>query len=82
MADLFTLGRIPKGNKAIFEDVISSLPNGSVIRISPFTDHLRQMGASISESSTERYLRFCRYQWNFGVTVKSEGRGCYRIERI
>jgi hypothetical protein len=80
--DLFTLNPEIKGrNKAIFYDTVKDLPNGSIIKISPFTQRLRALGATLSEESTSRYLRFARNKWNMGIQFIAEGKGCYRIER-
>lgn len=81
--NLFTLDPEIKGrNKRIFADAIQSMPDGAIVRISPFTARLRAMGATLSEESTSRYLRFARNKWNLGITVIAEGKGCYRVERI
>ena len=84
MSDLFTPNPVIKGaNKRIFASVIKDMVNGKVIKISPFTAYLRAMGATLSEESTSRYLRFARNDWKtlFGIDVIAEGKGTYRIER-
>ena len=82
MADLFTLDPEIKGrNKAIFYNTVKDLPDGAIIKISPFTQRLRVMGATLSEGSTERYLRFARNKWNMGIDFISQGKGVYRVKK-
>ena len=82
MADLFSLDPAIKGaNKAIFFNAVSDMPDGEIIRISPFTAKLRAMGATLSEESTSRYLRFARNKWNMGIDFISQGKGVYKLQK-
>lgn len=63
--------------KQIFYDVVSELPNGVEIKISPFAQRLRAMGSTLSESSVERYARWS-WEW-FGIRFESQGKGVYRV---
>lgn len=82
MADLFTMEmpEIRGRNKAIFHDAVRNIPDGAVIKISPFTQHLRYKGATLSEESTSRYLRFSK-DWNWGVVAINKGKSKYEIRK-
>jgi hypothetical protein len=81
MSDLFTLEtpEIKGRNKIVFYEAIQSLPDKAIVEITPFTQRLRDMGATLSESSTERYARWSR-EW-FGIEFESLGKGKYLIRR-
>jgi len=82
MTDIFTLNPEPKGrNKKVFWEVVNELPDGSIIKISPFTQELRRRGATLSEESTSRYMRFTRNKWNFGVDFVALGKGVYMLKK-
>ena len=79
--DLFTLDAVKPRNKDIFIATVKSMPDGTIIKISPFTDHLRALGADLSEESTSRYLRFCRSKWNLGIDFEALGKGKYQLKK-
>jgi len=79
--NLFTLGEIKGLNKSIFYDTIKDLPSGTIIKITPFTQRLRARGATLSEESTSRYLRFARNKWNMGIDFQAQGKGVYKLQR-
>ncbi|HOL22653.1 MAG TPA: hypothetical protein PLQ41_07365 [bacterium] len=82
MTDLFTLNPEIRGvNKKVFWEVVNELPDGAIIRITPFTQELRRRGATISEESTSRYMRYARLQWGWGVDFVAQGKGVYIIKR-
>jgi len=78
MGDLFTLEtpEIKGRNKTVFYEAIQSLPDKTEISISPFTEMLRAMGATSSESTIERYIRWTK-DWFPGIEFKSMGKGTY-----
>ena len=80
--DLFNLEtpEIKGRNKVIFYDTVKSLPDGAEIKISPFTQYLRRKGATLSEESTSRYLRFLK-DWNWGVVAINKGKSKYEIRK-
>jgi len=80
--DLFTLetGAIKGRNKVIFYDALSCIFDGTIVSISPFTARLRAMGATLSEESTSRYLRFLK-DWGWGAVAISKGKGKYLIRK-
>ena len=77
--NIFTLGKVKGGNKRIFIDLVNELPNGTIIKISPFTDWLRARGADGSEESTSRSMRFARRNWGIGVDFVALGKGKYQV---
>ncbi len=80
--DLFTLNPELRGlNKRVFWEVVNELPDGSIIKITPFTQKLRERGATLSEETCSRYMRFARLQWAWGVDFVSIGKGCYKVEK-
>jgi len=82
MSDIFTLNPEPKGrNKRVFWGLVNELPDGAIIRITPFTQELRRRGATISEESTSRYMRYARLQWGWGVDFEAQGKGVYILRR-
>ena len=75
--DLFTLNPKPRGlNKRVFWEVINELPDGTIIKITPFTAYLRQQGCTSSESTIERYIRWTK-TWFAPTMFKSLGKGRY-----
>ena len=68
-------------NKRIFWEVVNELPNGVILKITPFTQELRRRGATLSEESCSRYMRFARLKWGWGVNFKALGKGRYRVEK-
>ncbi len=73
MESLFSLAKPKKGaNTAVFYDLIKDIP---------VTKRLRERGSTLSEGSTERYLRFLR-DWDWGITLVSLGKGQYRIRKF
>lgn len=82
MSDLFTLETpaIRGRNKVIFYRTLQHLHNGEIVSISSFTQSLRMAGATISEESTSRYLRYLK-DWNWGAVAISLGKGKYRIHK-
>ncbi len=79
--DLFTLSKpeIKGREKRIFYEAISTMPDGVLIKISPFAQRLRAMGSTLSESSIERYARWSR-EW-FGIEFIAQGKGVYLIKK-
>ena len=82
MSDLFTLegGEIKGRNKVVFYEAIQSLPDKAEISISPFTQRLRAMGATLSEESTSRYLRFLK-DWKWGAVAIALGKSKYQVRK-
>ena len=82
MSDLFQMeGCEVKGrNKVVFYEAIQSLPDKAVVKITPFTQELRERGATLSEESTSRYLRFLK-KWNWGAVSLNVGKGAYQIRK-
>lgn len=81
MSDLFSLDPEIKGvNKQIFYQTVKDMPDGAIIRISPFTARLRAMGATLSEESTSRYLRFLK-DWKWGVVAIALGKSKYQVRK-
>ena len=82
MGDLFTLEtpEIKGRNKTVFYEAIQSLPDKTEISISPFTEMLRAMGATLSEESTSRYLRFLK-DWKWGAVAIALGKSKYQVRK-
>lgn len=82
MSDLFTLEtpEIKGRNKTVFYEAIQSLPDKTEISISPFTEMLRAMGATLSEESTSRYLRFLK-KWKWGAVAVALGKAKYQVRK-
>lgn len=82
MSDLFTLEtpEIKGRNKTVFYEAIQSLPDKTEISISPFTEMLRAMGATLSEESTSRYLRFLK-DWQWGAVAIALGKAKYQVRK-
>jgi hypothetical protein len=83
MSDLFTLEtpEIKGRNKVIFYNTVNDMPDNVIVAITPFTQRLRALGATLSEGSTERYMRFCRNKWNWKVNFIAQGKGKYLLKK-
>ena len=82
MSDLFTMEtpEIRGRNKVVFYEAIQLLPDKAEISISPFTEMLRAMGATLSEESTSRYLRFLK-DWKWGAVAIALGKSKYQVRK-
>jgi hypothetical protein len=82
MSDLFTMEtpEIRGRNKVVFYEAIQLLPDKAEISISPFTQRLRAMGATLSEESTSRYLRFLK-DWKWGAVAIALGKSKYQVRK-
>jgi len=82
MSDLFTMEtpEIKGRNKIVFYEAIQSLPDKAIVEITPFTQRLRAMGATLSEESTSRYLRFLK-DWKWGAVAIALGKSKYQVRK-
>ena len=74
------MDELARNFRHILYDAQYVMPDGTIIKISPFTDHLRALGADLSEESTSRYLRFLK-DWKWGAVAIALGKSKYQVRK-